>query len=585
MTATINVFNLPKVLTLTLGGNTGASLMNYPVNRTDFTLVKGVTSEILFFVKDTDRHPVTANSLAALGITDMRMIIRGTGQYDEVLWLGNTTSVAVNYSTTYEQTTITYSNNYVYSSNVTTITSNTIVDGNTNVDNGTITNTITTTLLLSSGRGEYTVDNSVTDFSVEVWGPGGQATLSPMTGAGGGAYALKYFNNVTDGDTFEYYIGNSTAPESQTFWGNSSTFTSAIFGAYGGAFTANNVIDVGANIASPFGDYDIGYYGDVPNTGNTIGRASAWSGGNASTNPAGMNVSSYEGGGASNATVGTSPGGGAPATHPEDTDTTTVFGGSGQIRIVAYGTSNATANSGSETSNSNVFSNSVTITNTSTDSTTIYTSTVNYDPSVLIPAPGIDPAKGAWLLRLKASDIVDWPLGFLRYSVVCDRAAGDQVMLYTDRNYGPYGGLEVIPGPFPKPPEAIHIANSTFVAYNVGQSKTVYCGALKGAAQVNNISGMHSVVVQMDNFQGLVAPQASLEAQPSTNDADWFTVTTIDSSSLTAGGTIDSGTGAVFYTNAVTGPAYIAFQGNFMWVRFKIYSDSGSFIYVDYRND
>ena len=277
MSATIEVFNMPKVVALTLGGNTGATLMNYPINRTDFTLVRGTTNEIIFFVKDVDRKPVTANAMVNLGINDLRIIIQ-------------------------------------------------------------------------------------------------------------------------DPDTEALLLGTNTAP------------------------VANSAPD--ASVLQPYGDT----------------------------------------------------------------------------------------------------------------------------------------TKGMWMLSLKATDTANWPVGGLRYSVVADRTS-DQVMLYTDRNYGPYSNLALVEGPFPMPPEAITLELED-LHYD---GPSLYSGALKGAANLGNVSGQQSAVINMTGFMGSITVQASLENQPSSQDSDWFTAQ-VDSATV---GTLLNGT--VTYQNATDGPVYLSITGNYMWVRFVVY--------------
>jgi hypothetical protein len=586
MTATINVFNMPQVVTLTLGGDTGATLMNYPVNRTDFKLAKGVTTEIMFFVKDTDRHPITVSGLANAGIVGLRLIV--TDIDDNVLLLGSQNSTTTTYTISQGETVTTYSNSAMFTSNTVTISSTSNSSGSNSIVSNT---TMTTVLTVSPGAGDYVVPDFVNAIVVETWGPGGAGVLSPETGAGGGAYALKNFT-VTSGETFPFFVGNSSAPEKATFWGNSTDHNAATFGAFGGAWVANNVTDVSAQLGSPFGAYDVGYYGAPPITGQLDGRASAWSGGNASTNPAGVNVSTIEGGGQSNGVVGTSPGGGAPASISNST----MYGGNGQLRITEYYDQEAIANaianaqsnsnsiSNTVTSNSNVTTNSVTITNTVTTSVTYFSNVVTLDPSVLVPAPGIDPAKGVWMLRLKATDIVDWPLGFLRYSVIADRIGGDQVMLYTDRGYGPYSSLLVIDGPFPMPNEATNVTANSMVM--LGQS--LQSGAYAGPAQVRNLSGLSSVVYHMggvgDGFTGSVTIQGSLDNSISQNDADWMPVEITDS---TGQGTISGGT-ITFNTPPTLTDFNVTVRGNYMWLRFIVTEmtiGAKAFTSLDFRAD
>ena len=42
---------------------------NYPVNRTDFRVIRGVQNEILFFVRDLDRNPVSTSGFQTVTIT------------------------------------------------------------------------------------------------------------------------------------------------------------------------------------------------------------------------------------------------------------------------------------------------------------------------------------------------------------------------------------------------------------------------------------------------------------------------------------------------------------------------------------
>ncbi len=76
MTASIIIYKTPQVRTLILGGISGEKLMNFPINRTDFILYKGITNEILFFVKDVDNKPVsTGAGTAAIVIKDEKTIL------------------------------------------------------------------------------------------------------------------------------------------------------------------------------------------------------------------------------------------------------------------------------------------------------------------------------------------------------------------------------------------------------------------------------------------------------------------------------------------------------------------------------
>jgi hypothetical protein len=54
----VSIFSVPQVVNLVVPESTGPSeaRMNYPINRTDFRLIAGVTNEIEFFIRDIDRR-------------------------------------------------------------------------------------------------------------------------------------------------------------------------------------------------------------------------------------------------------------------------------------------------------------------------------------------------------------------------------------------------------------------------------------------------------------------------------------------------------------------------------------------------
>lgn len=74
MTATISVYKLPQVVNLTMAPTSGAILMNYSATRSDYTVAKGITTEIHFFVKNTDREPILFSNGETLQvvITDVK---------------------------------------------------------------------------------------------------------------------------------------------------------------------------------------------------------------------------------------------------------------------------------------------------------------------------------------------------------------------------------------------------------------------------------------------------------------------------------------------------------------------------------
>lgn len=54
----VTILSLPQVLNLSLTASLGAAVMNYPVNRTDFRVLKGVRNDIDIFIRNVDRKPV-----------------------------------------------------------------------------------------------------------------------------------------------------------------------------------------------------------------------------------------------------------------------------------------------------------------------------------------------------------------------------------------------------------------------------------------------------------------------------------------------------------------------------------------------
>jgi hypothetical protein len=67
----VHIYRIPQVIELTTA--TGAELMNYPVNRTDFRISKYVDNEIEFWVKNIDRRAVAlTGSILTMHITDIK---------------------------------------------------------------------------------------------------------------------------------------------------------------------------------------------------------------------------------------------------------------------------------------------------------------------------------------------------------------------------------------------------------------------------------------------------------------------------------------------------------------------------------
>lgn len=68
------IFAIPQVVNLVVPETATARplRMNYPMNRTDFRLLRGVTNEVQFFVRDIDRKPFVSADTYSIIVTDER---------------------------------------------------------------------------------------------------------------------------------------------------------------------------------------------------------------------------------------------------------------------------------------------------------------------------------------------------------------------------------------------------------------------------------------------------------------------------------------------------------------------------------
>jgi hypothetical protein len=179
----------------------------------------------------------------------------------------------------------------------------------------------------------------------------------------------------------------------------------------------------------------------------------------------------------------------------------------------------------------------------------------------------VDATKGLWMLTVAAADIEFWSIGDMRYSIMIDRGVGDQVMLYTDRAYGPYSYLTVLQGPFPAPPEAQTIPSTEFI-YTDGR---LVSGAFLGGASIGNPTGLHTFAFSATKFLGTYKVEASIQNQPSSEELDWFEVWKED------------------IIVETTGPVPGEITGQFLWIRFVVIEQlqqgvPSTFDKVVYRN-
>lgn len=141
----------------------------------------------------------------------------------------------------------------------------------------------------------------------------------------------------------------------------------------------------------------------------------------------------------------------------------------------------------------------------------------------------------------------DWPAGPLRYSVLVRRADGTESLLWTDRNYTPYGICRLLDGPLPGPVQPVVLDPADFLA----QDGLNYSTPVAGAAALGYPDGLQTFSFSTTNFTADVVIQASLVAQPSSDLPNWFAVQT------------------VAFT-AMTGVTAVNVIGNFLWLRVAV---------------
>lgn len=174
--------------------------------------------------------------------------------------------------------------------------------------------------------------------------------------------------------------------------------------------------------------------------------------------------------------------------------------------------------------------------------------------SILLTAPMdlVDSAKARYRATFEPQAIGELNIGYYSYTVSSVDDDGVERALFTDRDRGETGTLRISQGPIPDPTDPIEITPDDLL----NRDEFLYSGAYPGAAQVGNTSGVHTIAVYGNHFSGSITVQGSLDAQPTSDDTQWFDVATYDFADL----------------NCVVGHTFI---GNLMWVRFKI-SDQSS---------
>jgi hypothetical protein len=173
----------------------------------------------------------------------------------------------------------------------------------------------------------------------------------------------------------------------------------------------------------------------------------------------------------------------------------------------------------------------------------------------------IDATKGAYKFLIDPVDCAEWRTGMLEYTVTVTDSQNHDTFLFHDRDRSPFGVLEMLDGPLMQATDPITVNHSSFLM----RDGRLFSGAVAGAANVGNTSGVHTAAFYMNMFTGSVSIQASLDMQPTSDDSGWFNVDSRD----------------MFENSSVEG---FNFTGNYLWVRFVADPILGTFSKVVYRN-
>ena len=155
---------------------------------------------------------------------------------------------------------------------------------------------------------------------------------------------------------------------------------------------------------------------------------------------------------------------------------------------------------------------------------------VDYDAQILLLTRDlvlVDPTQGLYSFIITPADTLQWQLGPLSYTITVNNPDGSQNVLWTDRDYTPYGYCTVTPGPIPAPAQPIIMNVPDFVITD-GWATTPQ---LPGSVFPN---GCMTFAFYCTAFCGVIYVQGSLQQQPK-DLSDWFQIETVNVSQPTTG--------------------------------------------------
>ncbi len=133
-----------------------------------------------------------------------------------------------------------------------------------------------------------------------------------------------------------------------------------------------------------------------------------------------------------------------------------------------------------------------------------------------------DAALSLFAMRLGPLDTLNWPISPLRYTLILTAQDGSQRPLWTDRDYRPYGVLNMLPPPVPAPAPITSLDPSTFVITD-GWATSTPLSVSSYAGGVQTFAFYCSAYSGQVRLQGSLA-QAPSSTPPTTAGSDWFDI-------------------------------------------------------------
>lgn len=182
-----------------------------------------------------------------------------------------------------------------------------------------------------------------------------------------------------------------------------------------------------------------------------------------------------------------------------------------------------------------------------------------------------DPYKGQATARISAGELVDFEVGYYRYTVTMINEDGWETLLYTDMDQRARGFFELKDGALPPPRPPRVLLGEDFLPFMVNNDpqQTVYISsAVKGDSLLDLSDALMTYAIYLENWSGIITVQATLEAVPPDPFESWIQISQKS------------------YTNA-TGIDWSNIEGNYAWIRFVYENDQlneGKFVQVLFKN-